>query len=139
MTGRDVMQTAVVTYGKAPQLIVAVEEMSELTKEISKELRGSGKPDHMAEEMADVEIMLAQLRLMFENDRNVDLWKMEKLSRLRERLGIRGEVSLLEPSSGALMQELNETRAKLHALEKSLMRGELVHRSAPGCDGVLGK
>lgn len=37
---KTVCQRAVATYGKEPQLIICMEEMAELTKELSKNLRG---------------------------------------------------------------------------------------------------
>ena len=47
------------------QTMVAIEEMSELTKELVKQMRGRDNKDAIAEEMADVEIMMCQLRLMY--------------------------------------------------------------------------
>lgn len=54
------------------QLIVAIEEMSELTKELTKVLRAKQKIKDMrtmeyalAEEIADVKIMLKQVELIF--------------------------------------------------------------------------
>ena len=57
------LKKAVETYGVQSQMIIAVEEMSELTKEISKNIRGQDNLDHMAEEIADVEIIWSNLRL----------------------------------------------------------------------------
>ena len=44
--------------------MMAFEEMSELQKEMCKRFRGEKNDDHIAEEIADVEIMLDQLNLM---------------------------------------------------------------------------
>ncbi len=77
---------AVKTYGKESQLIVAIEELSELTKELTKSLRGENNVDHISEEMADVHIMLDQLHIIFKNCDAVKDWKRKKLERLRERL-----------------------------------------------------
>lgn len=80
------LKQAVETYGVQSQMIIAVEEMSELTKEISKNIRGQDNLDHMAEEIADVEIMLEQLKIAFDLHTKVDLWYGKKLKRLDERL-----------------------------------------------------
>lgn len=52
-------------HGTRLQKIVAIEEMSELTKEISKDLRDKGDRDHIAEEMADVLLMLDELAIIY--------------------------------------------------------------------------
>lgn len=79
-------QKAVKTYGKMSQLIVAIEELSELIKELTKCLRCEDNVDHISEEMADVYIMLDQLRIMFNNDYSIAAWKLKKLRRLNERI-----------------------------------------------------
>lgn len=77
---------AVKTYGKMSQPIVAIEELSELIKELTKCLRCEDNVDHISEEMADVYIMLDQLRIMFNNDGAIAKWKLKKLHRLSERM-----------------------------------------------------
>ena len=83
---RKALKQAIETYGVQSQMIIAVEEMSELTKEISKNIRGQDNLDHMAEEIADVEIMLEQLKIAFDLHTKVDFWYGKKLKRLEERL-----------------------------------------------------
>ena len=61
----DTYAEAVRAYGKQSQLVMAMEEMSELTKELSKNLRGADNAKALAEEIADVEIMLEQLKVIF--------------------------------------------------------------------------
>lgn len=41
-------------------------------------------PEGLAEEMADVEIILEQLKLMFANEQNVKNWKIFKVQRLEK-------------------------------------------------------
>ena len=41
-----------------------IEELSELQKEVCKDLRGHGNQKHIIEEMADVLIMIEQLKIM---------------------------------------------------------------------------
>lgn len=61
----EVYSAALATFGAEAQLIVALEEMSELQKEICKALRGQVHPAHIAEEIADATIMLEQVRRIF--------------------------------------------------------------------------
>lgn len=82
----DLYQLALDRWGVNGQLTVAVEELSELIKEICKTLRHIGHVNDLAEEVADVEIMCEQLRYMFAIDEEVDDWKKYKLNRLANRL-----------------------------------------------------
>lgn len=73
-------------FGTEMQQIVAMEELGELIQEISKQLRGKGDPEHLAEEIADVRIMLDQLVLMHNLFRKVDEYREAKTSRLMGRI-----------------------------------------------------
>lgn len=77
-----ICQLAVNVYGKTSQCTVCMEEMAELTKELSKNLRGQDNAAHIAEEIADVEIMLEQLKLMFSIRDEVTQQRTVKLQRL---------------------------------------------------------
>lgn len=83
----DVLQQAIATYGKDMQLNVAIEEFSELTKEICKHKRGADNTLRIIEEIADCYIMLKQLEMMFDIN-VVDLAKEidRKIERLNRRL-----------------------------------------------------
>lgn len=83
---RDAYAAAVSTYGKHSQLIMTMEEMAELTKELSKNIRGGKNITAISEEIADVEIMLEQLKIIFHNRAEVDRLRSEKLNRLIKRL-----------------------------------------------------
>lgn len=72
--------------GTDAQIIVAMEELSELIKELSKHLRDKGDINHISEEMADVDIMMKQLKIMFGNYGRVMYWRGVKLERMEERL-----------------------------------------------------
>ena len=87
-TDTETLETAAAVYGAQMQAVVAVEEMAELTKELCKFQRGGLRPEKLAEELADVELLLAQLRILFGNAEAVEKWKAKKLLRLRERMGI---------------------------------------------------
>lgn len=86
MNEREVLTQAVTTFGQQPQIIVAIEEMSELTKELCKAQRGAQNRDHIAEEIADVEIMLEQLKLIYNVTPAVISWRANKIKRLAKRL-----------------------------------------------------
>ena len=62
---KKVYQAALNKWGADLQTMMAVEEMSELTKEICKIKRGKIDLDALADEIADVTIMLEQLREIY--------------------------------------------------------------------------
>lgn len=73
-------------YGKK-QLIVAIEELSELQKELCKYLRGNGNVANITEEIGDVEIMIEQLKFYFSIDKDLlERLKQGKIERTKERL-----------------------------------------------------
>ncbi|MDD3041118.1 hypothetical protein [Bacteroides sp.] len=86
MKKKDVYNKAKATWGIDAQVTKAVEELSELIKELSKFLLDDGNMEHITEEMADVEIMIEQLKLIFENKKAVKIVKKEKIHRLSDRL-----------------------------------------------------
>ena len=88
MSGTEVCREAIARYGKRHQMEKAVEEMAELTKEIMKNLDGAANMAHLCEEIADVEIMLEQLKLMVGEawEPCIALTKAEKLGALARRL-----------------------------------------------------
>lgn len=79
---------ALTTFGANCQLVVALEEMSELQKEICKALRGDIHPAHLAEELADATIMLEQVRQIFSINKPVCEMMDSKILRLRERIEV---------------------------------------------------
>ena len=82
-----ICQLAVNVYGKTSQCTVCMEERwQRLTKELSKNLRGQDNAAHIAEEIADVEIMLEQLKLMFSIRDEVTQQRTVKLQRLDNRI-----------------------------------------------------
>lgn len=83
----EIYKEAIAIYGRRNQMNIAIEEMSELTKEICKNKRGFANRDNIIEEMADVYIMLEQLEIIFDIDIS-EIIKMKefKLNRLAERL-----------------------------------------------------
>lgn len=82
----EVLQRALDTYGSLPQIVMVFEEMSELQKELCKYLRGRVSFEHIAEEIADVEIMLEHMKLLFCCANDVRDVRRRKVERLNVRL-----------------------------------------------------
>ena len=75
-----ILEGAIEKWGVQAQVIVAIEELSELTKELTKFLRfGSCDRLDIHDEMADVSIMLAQLELIFGDPTEREIVKLERL------------------------------------------------------------
>lgn len=87
-----ILEQAIETYGKDMQLNVAVEELSELIKEICKSKRGNDNRENIIEEMADCYIMLEQLEIIFDV-KPAELCRVldVKIERLEKRLMVKGE------------------------------------------------
>lgn len=87
----EVLQRALDTYGSSMQIVVMMEEMSELQKELCKYLRGKYSSANIAEEIADVEIMLEQMKMLFFCTDGVRNERRRKVVRLKDRLDKHGE------------------------------------------------
>ena len=84
---KKVYQAALNKCGVDLQTMMAVEEMSELTKEICKIKRGKMDLDAIADEIADVTIMLEQLREIYGLNDAVCDHMDAKILRLQSRVG----------------------------------------------------
>ena len=86
MSNNETIKTLVEKFGDK-QVVVAIEELSELQKELCKHLRGKTNVDNITEEMADVHIMLSQMQILFKID-NATLSNEinKKIERTKERL-----------------------------------------------------
>lgn len=84
---KKVYQAALNKWGVDLQTMMAVEEMSELTKEICKIKRGKIDLDALADEIADVTIMLEQLREIYGLNDAVCDHMDAKILRLQSRVG----------------------------------------------------
>lgn len=82
----NLCKQAVEVFGMDIQQVMAMEEMGELTQAISKNIRGFKDKANVAEEIADVEIMLEQLKHGYKCHSEVNRWKNKKLARLRGRI-----------------------------------------------------
>jgi NTP pyrophosphatase (non-canonical NTP hydrolase) len=87
-----ILKDAVTTWGTQAQLVMTLEECAELSKEVAKTIRTKKVTEGLADEIADVELMLAQLRLIAAElgDTKLDQRVVErrafKIERLRTRL-----------------------------------------------------
>ena len=85
----NILVEAIEKFGKDVQLIVALEELAELQKEICKGIRYNfNNIDEISDEIADVYIMLEQLQIIFNNNDIVKNRIHFKISRLEQILGI---------------------------------------------------
>lgn len=78
---------AIETYGDTLQKVVAIEELSELIKEICKDLRNNENKKAIIEEIVDVDIMVNQLFIIY--GVSLDEYKSEyhrKMERLEKRI-----------------------------------------------------
>lgn len=83
---RAVYRRAIEKYGEDAQLWMVIEEMSELAKEICKYQRGKRCLADIADEIADVQIMLEQATMIFGVDDLVREHRDAKIERLEERV-----------------------------------------------------
>lgn len=83
---KAVYEAALNKWGKEAQTQMAIEEMAELTKEICKLHRGKQDLEALADEIADVTIMLEQLRLMYGINDLVCKHMDDKILRLQNRV-----------------------------------------------------
>lgn len=82
-----VLKRALETWGEEPQMLMVVEEMSELMKEILKNInRKKNNIAEIIEETADVEIMLEQLKENYQIVEQVAAYKADKIKVIENRL-----------------------------------------------------
>jgi NTP pyrophosphatase (non-canonical NTP hydrolase) len=76
-----ISEQALELWGGEEQLLLLIEEMGELIQAIIKYKRGL--EHNIAEEIADVEILLTQVKLFFDNDDEIYKWKNFKYERIK--------------------------------------------------------
>jgi hypothetical protein len=81
-----VYRAAVRHFGETNQIRKTLEELAELSVALHHWLDGRGNAAEVCGEIADVEIMCAQMRIVFGSDK-VDAAKVKKLDRLVRRMG----------------------------------------------------
>ena len=96
---RQVSKTAIELFGVDTELLVVIEELSELTKEITKFMRKdtTGSHENLVNEIADVEIGLIHVMNIFgvESEESEEA-KWSKLNRLKDRIRKASKKSLNE-------------------------------------------
>lgn len=104
----SLLRAVVSTFGIKAQLGLVQEECAELIQAVSKFLRYCSDPDStidyaelLKQEIADVEIMLAQLRVIFGNQ-GIDDHKERKLARLQALVQKIGVMSNSNPPPSVL-------------------------------------
>lgn len=86
----EICKTALTTWGKQRQIMMLLEEMSELQKEVLKNVnREQDNVDALVEETADVLIMLDQLMDMYHIREEVAKHAAFKVDRIKGYLGIK--------------------------------------------------
>lgn len=89
-----ILKKAIDHFGPGTQVIKAMEEAGELVQALAKHFNatadGLGEAqqtfDHVAEEMADMWIMIQQLEIMLDCHEEVYTWYFRKLGRLAARI-----------------------------------------------------
>lgn len=82
----SVYRNALKVYGQQLQEVVAIEELSEVVKEVCKMQRGKGSVGKLAEEIADATIMLEQLRMIYGINEEVCAFMDQKILRLKKNV-----------------------------------------------------
>ena len=86
-TEKEILEKAIQTWGKQAQVLMVLEEMSELQKEILKNInRGKENIPELIDETTDLEIMLTQLKMIYGIDEAVKNHRPEKLEKIEKRL-----------------------------------------------------
>ena len=85
---KQILTGTIKHYGPSNQIFKAIEELGELIRALAR----YDDRDNIAEEMADVRIMLDQLEIMFDNREAVRIWELRKLRRLDKLVHAADEV-----------------------------------------------
>ena len=125
MNEQRIYRAALAAWGADAQTLMVFEEMAELQKELCKAARGKDNREAIAEEIADVEIMLEQMKEMLHCGDKVAKIREEKLERQigrirkrqteKEEMTSAGAIERLERyRKGAERDERNTYDIKLH-------------------------
>lgn len=91
ITDQIILKEAIKSWGIKAQTEMLIEECAELIQAISKYNRANDSDiqkrfENIAEEIADVEILLDQMRIIFKNDKLIEEYREMKIDRLYTRL-----------------------------------------------------
>lgn len=84
MDEKKVLEQAIAVFGERAQEEKAIEELAELICAIAH--KHCGRDSNITEEIADVEIMLEQLKMINNNRLSIEEIRKEKVARLAERI-----------------------------------------------------
>lgn len=84
----NIYEATIQKWGRQSQMDMAVEECAEFIKAVNKFKRNAAAStlSDLCSEVADVEIMMEQMRVMLQKDGLIDKVKAEKLERLQNLL-----------------------------------------------------
>ena len=97
MDEQRIYKVALAAWGADAQTLMVFEEMAELQKELCKAARGKDNREQIAEEIADVEIMLEQMKVLHDCADAAAAYRESKLRRLAIRCG-----ADVEPQEGTV-------------------------------------
>lgn len=121
----EIMRAAIRKNGKAMQTVVAIEEMSELQKELSKFIRGKGNRENLIEEVADVLVMITQIQLMYAlQDDEVERIMSLKLNRLKERMEQNANVGKMSEKTDGDLISRKAVITMLNKIENAVDDGD---------------
>jgi len=88
MKNKDIYNQVISKLGTISQMDMCIEECAELIQAINKVKRNNCEANklNLLEEIADVEIMIEQMRIMVNQDKIIDKIKKEKINRLHKSL-----------------------------------------------------
>ncbi len=86
MCDSEIFKAALDKWGADAQTVMVFEEMSELQKELCKHARGKENTEQIAEEIADVQIMLEQMMILHSCGDAVKAYRRSKTERLKIRV-----------------------------------------------------
>lgn len=84
---KEQLQEIIDHYGNKSQKTMLFEEMAELQKEVCKDLRGKGDIRHIIEELADVNVVLQQIQLIYNiPDEKLEIEAQKKIERALDEI-----------------------------------------------------
>lgn len=105
-------------YGTFTQIVKCMEECGELIRALGKHLCNEGSYENVVEELADVDIMLSQMRYIFGHT-EVDRVRTQKLARLKMRMEEEGcGPTPALPSMGGREERIRSNRSRKERKEQ---------------------
>lgn len=84
---KSIYELAIDKYGQSKQVVKAIEELSELQQQLCRVFCDRGNYGDIVEEIVDVEIMLEQVKMIFDiPEEIIEEVKIQKVERLEKRL-----------------------------------------------------